>query len=116
MPVYAYKGYNLAGKVVTGTQDAENPRVIKAQLKRDGIFLTELAESASTKKSASRNIDFKFLAQRVSSQELATATRQLATLVGAGIPLVDSLIALIDQVQHPGFKSVWADVKQRVNE
>lgn len=116
MPVYAYKGYNLAGKVVTGTQDAENPRVIKAQLKRDGIFLTDLAESASTKKSTSRNIDFKFLAQRVSSQELATATRQLATLVGAGIPLVDSLVALIDQVQHPGFKSVWADVKQRVNE
>ena len=47
---------------------------------------------------------------------MATATRQLATLVGAGIPLVDALVALIDQVENARFKSIWADVKQRVNE
>jgi general secretion pathway protein F len=44
------------------------------------------------------------------------ATRQLATLVGAGIPLVEGLTALIDQIDNPRLKSIWADVKQRVNE
>ena len=44
------------------------------------------------------------------------ATRQLATLIGAGIPLVESLVALIDQVEHETFRAVWADVKQKVNE
>ena len=41
MPVYAYKGFNAAGKAVSGTQDADNPRAIKAMLRRDGIFLTD---------------------------------------------------------------------------
>ena len=117
MPVYAYKGFNTAGKVVTGTQDADNPRAIKAALRRDGIFLTELQESNSVEKpGARRGVNLGFLKERVGSQDLAVATRQLATLIGAGIPLVDSLVALIDQVQNPSFKSVWADVKQRVNE
>lgn len=117
MPVYSYKGINTAGKPVTGTQDADNPRVIKQILRRDGIFLTELVESSSAKKAKSnRSFEFKFLTERVSTQDLAVATRQLATLVGAGIPLVDSLVALIDQIQNPNFKSVWADVKQKVNE
>src|SRR5205807_1005882 len=118
MPVYAYKGFNAAGKTITGTQDADSPRAIKQTLRRDGIFLTELTEAASTpsKKDAKRLFDFRFLTQRVSGNELAVATRQLATLVGAGIPLVESLIALIDQVDNPNFKSIWADVKQRVNE
>lgn len=119
MPVYAYKGYNAAGKVVHGTRDAENPKLIKQLLRRDGVFLTELRETG--KKGASgqgeearRSFQLKF--ERITSQDLATATRQLATLVGAGIPLVDSLVALIDQIDNGMFKSVWSDVKQRVNE
>lgn len=117
MPVYAYKGYDASGRNVTGTRDADNPRVIKLQLRRDGIFLTELSEaSADSKKKERRQFEFKFFSERVSTQELALATRQLATLVGAGIPLVESLIALIDQVDQPHFKAVWSDVKQKVNE
>ncbi len=118
MPVYAYKGFNAAGKAVTGTQDADSPRAIKAILRRDGIFLTELSEAnaAKGKSKTQQFLNFSFVSERVSSGDLAVATRQLATLVGAGIPLVDALTALIDQVENQRFKSVWADVKQRVNE
>ncbi len=118
MPVYAYKGFNAAGKAVTGTQDADSPRAIKALLRRDGIFLTELSEGSAGKQKSKtqRFLQFSFVSERVGSGDLAVATRQLATLVGAGIPLVDALTALIDQVENPRFKSVWADVKQRVNE
>jgi general secretion pathway protein F len=118
MPVYAYKGFDASGRTVSGTRDADNPRVIKQLLKRDGIFLTELAESKASVKagSAKRSFSLSLLREHVSTQELAMATRQLATLVGAGIPLVDSLMALIDQVEHETFKAVWADVKQKVNE
>ena len=117
MPVYAYKGFNQTGKSVTGTLDAESPRSIKATLRKDGIFIVELSETTPAKKSASRKMPFAaMLQERVSSQELAAATRQLATLVGAGIPLVESLTALVDQVDHPHFKSVWGDVKTKVNE
>lgn len=118
MPVYAYKGFNAAGKAVTGTQDADSPRAIKALLRRDGVFLTELTEANSGKEKSKTQqfLKLSFMSERVGSGDLAVATRQLATLVGAGIPLVDALTALIDQVENPNFKSIWADVKQRVNE
>ena len=118
MPVYAFKGYDAGGKAVSGQRDADSPRTIKQLLRRDGIFITELAEHGQKKEGGFLKAEVKigFLQERVSSQDLAVATRQLATLVGAGIPLVDSLVALVDQVDHQAFKSVWADVKQRVNE
>jgi general secretion pathway protein F len=48
--------------------------------------------------------------------DLAIATRQLATLLGAGIPLVESLGALTEQVEHARLKSVIGQVRDRVNE
>lgn len=117
MPVYAYKGFTAAGRPISGSQDADSPRTIKQLLRRDGVFLTELREQSSKAKAAQkRTFDLRALTERVSAQELAVATRQLSTLVHAGIPLVESLNALIDQVEHHGFKIVWSDVKQKVNE
>lgn len=117
MPVYAYKGFNQAGKAVSGTQDADSPRAIKQLLRKDGVFITELTEARADKKGAQRQSPLGDLfKERVSSQDLAVATRQLATLVGAGIPLVESMGALVDQLENETFKSVWSDVKTRVNE
>jgi general secretion pathway protein F len=53
---------------------------------------------------------------RVSAQDLAIATRQLATLIAAGITLPESLTALVEQIEHPRLKKVMGSVKQRVNE
>ncbi|MBI5509537.1 MAG: type II secretion system inner membrane protein GspF [Deltaproteobacteria bacterium] len=118
MPVFAYKGYNAQGRVVSGTKDADNDKAIKLVLRRDGVFVTELRETgpATKKDTGSKKLEIKLFAERVSSQELAVATRQLATLVGAGIPLVDALGALVEQLEHEHFRAVWSDVKQRVNE
>lgn len=121
MPVYAYKGYTTVGKSVANTREAENERAVKAVLRREGIFVTDLRETgnkARTKgtKAAGGPAILRRLQERVSSQELAVATRQLSTLVGAGIPLVDALNALIDQLDSEHFRAVWADVKTKVNE
>jgi general secretion pathway protein F len=116
MPVYAYKGYNAAGRIITGTRDADNERTIKLTLRKDGVFVTELRETGAKEEKTQRAFNVRVLAQHVSSRDLAIATRQLATLVGAGIPLVESLGALVDQIEGEHFKSVWSDVKQKVNE
>lgn len=122
MPVYAYKGFNAAGKNIADTRDADNQRALKQILRRDGIFVTEIAEvgiKAKDEAKGSRSSAFPVLErlnQRVSPQELAVATRQMATLSRAGIPLVESLVALVDQIDHEYFKTVWSDVKSRVNE
>ena len=47
MPIYAYKGVNQAGRSTKGTISAESPRAARIQMRGQGIFLTEIAESAA---------------------------------------------------------------------
>jgi general secretion pathway protein F len=118
VPVYAYKGVTAAGRRARGFVDADTPRGARAKLRRDDIFPTELAEGGgaqNVESRASREISLD-LFRRVSTTDLALATRQLATLVGAGIPLVAALSALSEQVDAPKLKSVVAKVRDRVNE
>jgi general secretion pathway protein F len=69
------------------------------------------------KEQASREVNVKrWMLGRVSATDLSIATRQLAVLVSAGIPLVEALSALIEQVEHERLKRVVSDVRQRVNE
>lgn len=122
MPVYEFKGFNDAGKAITGVRDAESAKTLRALLRRDGIFLTEVtAERQSAGAQAavgtSRNLKLKqLLVGRISADDIAILTRQLATLLHAGIPLVEGLNALIDQVEHERLKTIVTQVKERVNE
>lgn len=118
MAVYEYRGIAVAtGKPVRGIRDAENPKALRAVLRREGILLTLATEESAAKASgARREIDlFKFF-RRISGTDVAMTTRQLATLVRAGIPLVDSLGALIDQVEKEELKTVLSRVREKVNE
>ncbi|NNL85804.1 MAG: type II secretion system protein GspF [Myxococcales bacterium] len=96
--------------------DAETLRAARSKLRREGIFLTEIEETdAARQKQAKREVGFGGLS-RVSVMDTALATRQLATLVSAGIPLVDSLRALTEQVESAKFKGILGRVRDRVNE
>ncbi|RMG19146.1 MAG: type II secretion system protein GspF [Deltaproteobacteria bacterium] len=120
MPVYEYTGLNAAGKTVKGIRDADSPRTLRSMLKREGIFVTGYVEEGTrkgTKDLLSTDVDLKRrIRGYVSAQDLAIMNRQLATLVGSGVPLVDALNALQEQVDHPTLKRVVGAVKQRVNE
>ncbi len=114
MPVFEYKGLNQAGKNVRGSIDADNARTARSRLKKDGIFVTEIRDK--TKAAASKSKGSKPTTGKVPIGDLANFTRQLATLLKAGIPLVDSLIAVADQMENPILKDVISDVKNQVNE
>ncbi len=121
MPVYAYKGVTEAGRNTKGFVDAENDRGARAKLRRDGIFLTELVESAGarapsqTTSTSTGGLSFE-LVRPISGTDMAIMTRQLATLLGAGIPLVEALGALTEQVESTRLKGVVGGVRDRVNE
>jgi len=119
MPVYAYKGMTSAGRTTRGFVDADSPRAARAKLRRDGVFPTELAEGAEETKSgasSSRLAAALPSLRRVSALDLSLATRQLATLVGASVPLVEALGALSQQVESARLKGVLGQVRDRVNE
>lgn len=119
MPVYAYKGMTAAGKSTRGHLDAENLRTARSKLRADGIFPTEIDEATGKIETRATSSGRQFTLpsfSRVSGLDLALLTRQAATLIGAGIPLVDSLGALTEQSEHPRLKSVMGQVRDSVNE
>jgi len=124
MPVFEYTGLTEAGKNVRGIRDAESSKVLRQILRKDGVYLTEAraAEAGAVvgeqKTGLAREVDIGAMLglSGVSSQDLAIATRQLATLIAAGIPLVEALTALVDQIEQPRLKRIMGAVKQKVNE
>jgi general secretion pathway protein F len=111
---------NRAGRTTRGFVDAESDRSARQKLRRDGIYLTELLETergaAPSVEGASKPRFSLAWLRPIPGAELAIATRQLATLLGAGIPLVESLSALSEQVENARLKGVIAQVRDRVNE
>jgi general secretion pathway protein F len=123
VPVYAYKGVNQRGQPIKGSISAEGTRAARAQMRATGVFLTEITESqVQTGAGAKRATEGRglnreiHLPTRIPPMEIAMATRQLATLVGAGVPLVQSLSAIVQQTEHNALKGVWALVRDKVNE
>ncbi len=120
MPMYAYRGVTATGKATRGSVSAESLKAARSQMRQSGIFLTDLSESsdapavASSKESGPR-IDLSFL-RRIPALERSIITRQLATLVAAGVPLVEALGALVQQIEHQRLRNVMSQVRDRVNE
>jgi general secretion pathway protein F len=136
VPVFQYKGFDAKGKPTTGIKDADNPRALRQALKREGVLPTEIklsqvsagAEAASegTASGTARGALSLLSPARIgrwlqergdaSPQIVAILTRQLATLLRAGVQLSESLAALVEQAERPGLKRVLSDVKTQVNE
>jgi general secretion pathway protein F len=117
MAVFEFRGVVAAsGKAIRGVRDAENPKVLRAALRREGILLTLATEEAVAKSKAKRDIDLLKWFRRIGSADIAVLTRQLATLVKAGIPLVESIGALVDQVEKDELKRVLTVVREKLNE
>jgi general secretion pathway protein F len=116
MAVYAWRGVNAAGKAVKGVRDADNPKQLRTLLKKDGVLVTELLESSEAAKKRGREIDLKRMFNRVGTREIAVSTQQLAVLLRSGIPLVEALTALIDQLDQPELKAAFTDTRDKVNE
>ncbi len=117
MPVFEYKALTEAGKAVQGLREADSPKTLRSTLRREGVFLTEVVGQQQANAQAAREVNVRrWVLGRISAQDLAIATRQLAVLVHAGIPLVEALTALVEQVDKEKLKRVLGDVKQRVNE
>jgi general secretion pathway protein F len=121
MPVYAYKGLNDHGREVKGLLDAESPKMLRSVLKKQGIRIVdhhEESQRAEAKATSigSTEIHLEKYFQSVSVAEIALTTRQLATLLKSGITLINSLTAIVDQVENEKLKRAFGEIKTAVNE
>lgn len=117
MAVFEYRGILIGtGKPVKGVRDAENAKVLRAALRKDGILLTTATEEKAAEAKAKGRIDLSKYFGRPSASDIAIMTRQLATLIGAGIPLLESLNALIEQVEKESLKRALTAVREQIRE
>lgn len=116
MPIYEYRALAPNGRERKGTLDADSLRAARQKLRSQSLFPTEIKEGTEVQASSSRDIKKYFRSDRVSTKDLSVATRQLATLVGAGLPLVSALQALADQTESVNLRRVIIDVRENVEQ
>jgi general secretion pathway protein F len=119
--IYEYKGLNSEGREINGMIDADNPKTARSRLKNQGIFPTEVHEGAASPrsrdgKSGIESLFGKSLFERISPLEMALMTRQLSTLISAGLPLMEALDALTEQIEHPPMKQMISGIRERIKE
>ena len=114
MPIFEYKGLNKTGKNVKGTIDADNIRSAKVRLKKQNVYVVQIADKSKKKQRSGKKS--KSIAGSFNVSDLALMTRQLATLLKANIPLVDSLQAVSEQVENPTLSEILAEARNNVNE
>jgi general secretion pathway protein F len=109
MPAFKYEAADVAGRALSGVLEADSERHAR-QILRDRS-LTPLSTAPVVEGASAKSITFR---RRLSTTDLTLATRQLANLIGARLPLEQALSALIEQTEKPAGREVWAAVRSKV--
>jgi type IV pilus assembly protein PilC len=113
MPVYQYKGRNLSGALISDKAEAENVQALATKLRGQQIILISAEEE---KKKTSISIPFIKKKTKVSSKDLVIFSRQFATMISSGLPVVQSLNAIIDQITNKKFAQILRNIKDDINQ
>jgi type IV pilus assembly protein PilC len=111
MPAYTWKGKTRQGTVTSGVMEAVNAEAVEAQLR--GQMLTPIKVKEKPKDISEY---LGFLKQKITTKDLVIFTRQFATMIDAGLPLVQCLKILGDQQENPTFKKIIDEVRDDVEQ
>jgi general secretion pathway protein F len=118
MPVYLYRGYRSDNSKAVGIIDAESQRGANQKLRKNGIFPVNVIEQEQARHTLQQGAPFMSAGGArsiaLSQSDLALLTRQLGTLIVAGLPLVDALGVLIEQATDRPLQSLLADIREQV--
>src|SRR6478752_6427356 len=108
MPVFAWEGRTRAGEVRKGTMDADGEPEVANRLRSQGITMSKAKKKA-------KNLEIKLpFGGGVPEKDLVVFTRQFATMIDAGLPIVQCLDILASQSPNKNFQKVLYDVKAQV--
>jgi len=110
MANYKWEGKTLKGVIKKGEMEAPNEAAIRTHLRQQNIIPTKIAAAGKDLKV------FGSFKKKVKPRSVAIFTRQLATMIDAGLPLVQSLEILSSQQEHKVFKSMLREIRESVEE
>ncbi len=114
MATFAYKALDKAGTEVAGTLDADNERLALGRLKDMGYLPLEIRAEKVAKGGILDTFLGIFTRKRVKGKDIVTFTRQLSTLIDAGLPLLRSLNVLGEQTESPNLNVQIKDIASSV--
>lgn len=114
MALYEYKVRDRDGRVITSTMEAANEREVATSLRQRGYFISEIKQA---KTGLQRDVELpKWLSRgtSVKPKDVMVFSRQFATIINAGVPVVQSLQVLHTQTQNPAFKAIVKKIREDV--
>lgn len=107
---YSYRVRDRQGKVISGKLEADNEALVSQRLREMGYFIIGIEEErvSLTKK------EIRLFKPKIKNKDITVFTRQFATMINAGLPLVKCLSILTEQTQSPVLTSIIADVQHEV--
>ena len=108
MPIYKWEGKTIKGLAKKGEMEAPNEAAIRIHLRQQNIIPTKIVTKG-------KEIKFSFsIRKKVRERSIAIFTRQLATMIDAGLPLVQSLEVLASQQESRVFKNIIREIREDV--
>ena len=111
MPVFVWKGEDRKGATRKGEIEAPDESTVRAQLRRMQIKSTKIKTKP---KDLLENISI--LQPKVKTTDVVVYARQFATMINAGLPLIQSLDILQSQQENKTFKKMMKEIKENVEE
>jgi len=98
--IFTWKGTNRQGKKVTGEMEAQGPAYVRSTLRREGINPRSVRKKPKS-----------LFSKKIKPKDISIASRQLATMLGAGLPIAQSYKAIADGTDHPKVREIFGAVR-----
>lgn len=106
--LYQWEGKTLAGETKSGLYKAESEAGLRRALRRDDIILTRVVQKRDAPKERFNR------KAKVSSMSVVVFTRQLSTMITSGLPLVQSLDILANQIEDKNLRGIVREIKEKI--
>ncbi|NLG08188.1 MAG: type II secretion system F family protein [Deinococcales bacterium] len=114
MPVFDYKVRDRSGKVITGTTEAASQREVANALRQKGYFVTEIKVPKTGLNAEIKLPKWLDIGSIPNVRDITIFSRQFATVINAGLPVVQSLAILQRQAEKQGLKDALRQVREDV--
>jgi MSHA biogenesis protein MshG len=115
MGFFSYKGRNAAGEMVRGVLEGADSAAIASQLFTAGITPVEIGESASGQQVSATELFARLTRPPVTHEDLLLFSRQMYTLLKAGVPIMRALAGLQESTGNPTFKAVLQSIRENLD-
>jgi len=109
MPLFEWQGKTVKGETTSGTLKADSEAALRGMLRKEGTIVTRVTEKEETEKTGRYNPK-----KKIKPLSVVVFTRQLATMITSGLPLVQSLEILSNQIEDQNLRGIVREIKEKI--